>query len=49
MKQGEATIKDLIANLKELIKKNSPLIRSWIQIVLFFVIWILFCKLIEVV
>jgi len=47
MKQGEATIKNLRANLKELIKKNSPKILSWIQILLFFVIWILFCKLIE--
>ncbi len=49
MKQGEATIKNLRANLKELIKKYSPLIRSWIQVILFFVIWILICKLIEVV
>jgi|GEM_PF-6066241 len=44
MKQGEATIKKLGANLKELIKKYSPEILSWIQIILFFVIYFLACK-----
>lgn len=44
MKQGEATIKKLRANSKELIKKYSPEILSWIQILLFFVIYFLACK-----
>lgn len=49
MKQGEATIKIFRENFKSLIKKHSPEIHSWVQVVLFFVIWILFCKLIEAV
>ena len=47
MIKNEIQTKILRANLKELIKKYSPEIRSWIQIILFFVIWVLFCKLIE--
>jgi len=44
MIKNEIQTKSLRANLKELIKKYSPEILSWIQIILFFVIYFLACK-----